>query len=302
MTHPKPFLPHISRPIFGRLPERKAVTIVAGFNCTDGIVICADTEHNAGVSKFERRKIVHFDDEECSVRFGYAGNTDYTDMAIDKMRRSLAGKGKTVQGIKDAFEEISLDVYNRHIKGFFDMHDPNRPQILLLAGIRLASGEMQLVKVTDTAVSPVASFDALGTGEYLARSMADWLYDEDIPVRLMRVIAINIVQQTKRYASGVGGSTHVSSLTRERQRRSVSLYDDSQFFWGIQGLLRPILLGCMDEAVSDEVFQQAQNRLIELFRDVRQAIKHQEESRKEFFRLRGAQPDQADPAAPNDSP
>jgi len=27
-----------------RLPERKAVTIIAGFKCSDGIVVCADTQ------------------------------------------------------------------------------------------------------------------------------------------------------------------------------------------------------------------------------------------------------------------
>lgn len=104
----------------------------------------------------------------------------------------------------------------------------------------------------------------------------------------MRVVALNIVQQAKRYASGVGGTTNVASLTREPQRRSVSVYDDTEFFWGIQRLLRPLLLACMDESVPDEEFQQRQDKLVELFRDVRRAVKHQEESRREFFRLHGS--------------
>lgn len=174
---PKPRFQYIPRPKPERLPERKAVTVIAGFVCCDGIVVAADTEHNSSVAKFQRKKIIYYEDADCAVRFAYAGHTDYTDMAIDKMRRAISTSDKTLPGMQAACEEVLLNVYGSHISPFFDMNDQNRPQILLLIAVRVTSGEMQLFRVVDTTVSPVAYFDALGTGEYLARSMADWLYD-----------------------------------------------------------------------------------------------------------------------------
>lgn len=204
-------------------------------------------------------------------------------MAVEKIIERLAGT-KNVQAIKSAFEEVAVDIASRHIKPFFDMQDPYRPQIALLAAIRMESGHLELLKISDTTVSTVEGYDVLGTGEHLARSLIDWLYDPMTSTRLMRVVALNIVQQTKRYVSGVGGSTNVVSLTQELQRRSVSVYDDSQFFFGIQNYLTPLLLACIDDTVTDETFTKHQERLIELFRDVRGATKHQRDSEKAFFK------------------
>jgi hypothetical protein len=54
---PKPFQ---QRP--KRLSERKSMTIAAGLLCTDGLLICADTEIG-GAAKFEQRKIRHGKDD-----------------------------------------------------------------------------------------------------------------------------------------------------------------------------------------------------------------------------------------------
>src|SRR5579862_4765061 len=151
----RPFLkPHPSfRPNPVRLQARKAVTIVAGFCCADGIVLCADTEHNAGLSKFQRKKILSYSDEECEVRFAGSGHSDYIDMTIEKMGLVLRGKGKTIEGIKEAFESVALDIHTRHIQPFFNMQDESRPQICLLVAVRLTTGQLELLKVAHTTVS-----------------------------------------------------------------------------------------------------------------------------------------------------
>jgi hypothetical protein len=160
---------------------RKAVTIVAGFRCIDGLVLCTDTEHSDGLSKFQRSKIQGYMDKDCVVRFAGAGHSDYIDMTIEKMMAALRGNKKYIEEIKDAFEEVALDVHTRHIRPFFDMSDPNRPLVRLLAIVRLTCGDLELLKISDTTVSAVDTYDVIGSGDHLARSLIDWLYDLHIP-------------------------------------------------------------------------------------------------------------------------
>jgi hypothetical protein len=223
-------------------------------------------------------------DKECVVRFAGSGHSDYIDMTIEKMMAALRGQGKDIQGIKDIFEKVALNIHRRHIKPFYDMQDDYRPQVCLLVMIRMASGELELLRISHTTVSVVEDYEVLGAGEHLARSLIDWLYDPMTPTRLMRVIAINIVQQTKRYVSGVGGTTHVASLVREPQtRESSGLYDDSEFFFGIQKYLRPLLLAAIDETTNDDLFSGCRDGLIGLLNDVRAATKQRHNLEDRFF-------------------
>jgi hypothetical protein len=290
--HPYPF----PRPKFDRLPERRAVTTVAGFRCYDGLVLCADTEHTAGLSKFQRRKILGYMDDECVIRIAGSGHSDYIDMTIEKMLFAMHGAGKNLKGIKDSFEAVALDVHNKHIRPFFDMHDETRPRIYLLAIIRFSSGQLEILKIADTTVSLVEDYEVLGAGEHLARSLIDWLYDPKISTRMMRVFAINIVQQTKRYVCGVGGTTHVVSLAHEPQRRDASIfYDDSEFFFGIQKYLKPMLIACLDEDVADNIFEGCKSALVELFSDVRAATKQKKDAEDRLFKRSTAQMSEPEP-------
>jgi hypothetical protein len=149
---------------------------------------------------------------------------------------------------------------------------------------RLKNGDLELFRVAHTTVSVVEDYEVLGTGEHLARSLIDWLYDPMTPTRLMRVVAINIVQQTKRYVSGVGGTTHVASLVREKQPRDAGLYDDSEFFFGIQKCLRPLLLASIDKQADDTHFSKCRDDLIGLLNDVREATKREHNLEESLFK------------------
>ncbi len=54
LPHPKP------KPEPKRLPQVKAMTIAAGFMCSDGIILCADSEHSDEITKFQRSKVFRF--------------------------------------------------------------------------------------------------------------------------------------------------------------------------------------------------------------------------------------------------
>ncbi len=61
------------------------MTIAAGIPCSDGIVICADTQHTQGTSKYEHPKT--WSVERDLVLTG-SGLSDYMKMAFDKLSNS----------------------------------------------------------------------------------------------------------------------------------------------------------------------------------------------------------------------
>ncbi len=118
---PLPFNPKLKRPL-----ERRAVTIVAGFKCVDGIVICADTQET--VNKISKRSVPKLRFEPSGLEgalltlgtpnplaVAFCGATDdgvFLDMLIDKAWKaaesatSLAEACESIEeSIKETYKE-----------------------------------------------------------------------------------------------------------------------------------------------------------------------------------------------------
>src|SRR5580692_11038029 len=112
-----------------RLLERRAVTIIAGFKITDGVVLCADTQETVGgISKrnvpklrFEPTGLRYkfdklrsgADPDDLAVAFcGATDNGPYLDMLVDEAWESAKGATSFAdacslikQSIKDTYRE-----------------------------------------------------------------------------------------------------------------------------------------------------------------------------------------------------
>jgi hypothetical protein len=144
-------LPHPSpKPAPERLPKVKAMTVAAGFLCSDGIILCADSEHADDKAKFQRPKVFRLDDK--GLLLTGAGTSSYIKMAFDKLCDEYTDTfPASPSAARTALEKVVIDIYANHIAPFFDVH--NRPFIHLLTGTRCANGEMALVKSEDTGVN-----------------------------------------------------------------------------------------------------------------------------------------------------
>ena len=112
---PKPLLQ--SKP--KRLPERKAVTIIAGFKCDEGVVICADTQESVEGSpskrhvpklRFEPSGQYHSGDDVAAAFCG-SGNGPF----IDKLIENAWQEAQTATNLDEACNEIeeSLTIAER---------------------------------------------------------------------------------------------------------------------------------------------------------------------------------------------
>ena len=149
-------------PFRERLKLRVDMTIAAGIRCSDGIIICADTEHTGDVSKFQETKIIPIEDH--TVITG-AGSTDYILMTADKLRDELkSAHPVNVADARQIVETVVQGVHAEHIFNFYDASDPNRPSMELIVAMRCSEGDLALLKTFNSAVRVGSQFEFAGSG------------------------------------------------------------------------------------------------------------------------------------------
>jgi hypothetical protein len=113
------------------------MTIAAGFRCYDGVVLCTDSEHYVGQSKFYGKKIFQAEARNASVYIAGAGHDDYIKSAAESMETEITGKIVSLDQIKAAFQEIVLDLYRTHFAPSRQANDPNSPSMSLLLAVKV---------------------------------------------------------------------------------------------------------------------------------------------------------------------
>jgi len=199
-----------------RLKEKK-VTIAAGFQCTDGIVLCADTELTIGVGlKRSGEKVwIHQGPiAPCAVVITGAGSFSYLEMLSEKIFDAIK-KTMTLVDIRAVVEREVKAIHTEHLFLFPDQD--NRPQVAILLAARDKTGALMLLQSYETAVSLVEHFQVLGTGtelgSYLAESVIGVTPNQiAMPVALAKLVAAYLLEQTKSYVPGCGKDSVIAVL------------------------------------------------------------------------------------------
>lgn len=198
------------------------MTIIAGFKCNDGVVLCADTQEtmsigDVGVSKRKVPKLKFEERSPFSLQM-----SGLTDMAvaicgagygpfIDKMADELWKTANACDNLDDAcylMEKRIKDIYTE----FGQIYQQGRcPEVELLYGIK-SGGSSRLFYANGPLVNEKSDYCAAGTGTYMADFIASNMQPNAINVSQCVVIAAYILFQTKEHADGCGGDSHIAVL------------------------------------------------------------------------------------------
>src|SRR5438552_15359344 len=111
----KPLPHHIPYPN-RRLP-REAVTLVAGFRCKNGVLICADTQHPGSYVKFAAPKL--WTDRRRAIVAGACTDVGYLKLAVYEVSVKLEKlKQWTENNVREAIEKALVKVYKASRAGF----------------------------------------------------------------------------------------------------------------------------------------------------------------------------------------
>ncbi len=181
------------------------MTITLGFQCFDGIVLCADSLESDGVTKRFVEKLWTYEvQDEWGIAIASAGEADLADSFNDDL--------KEVLGNSDFDEVILLSKLKLAIKSVRESY-PDAEFGFLAAVYGMPSLYKKLFRVTDESkhLGPIRRYQALGIGGGLATFLASQLYRNSMCVEECIRLGAFILAQVKEHTEGCGGPTSILS-------------------------------------------------------------------------------------------
>ena len=256
-----------------RLPERKAVTIGIGFHCTDGIVLCSDTQVTwEQFHKYYEHKITHHGEEgKWTVAFTYSGNPAVARMFDEKFQETLA-----LVGAKTPLDASTIQRAIETTLCLIDVLDNNPNALCLLCGIVIDNKEMRLVHTEGKIVSKVDSHHFIGAGDssvlrYLVPTLT--MHSDQFTAWRAIHVGIYLTCQAKRYVDGCGGDTDVLTITPKGRIRLTNYYNIEQNLLRLEFLMDRAATGLFDLTMPDEEFNDHLDRFVKAVKEERQELK-----------------------------
>lgn len=201
--------------------SRRAVTIIAGFKCRDGIVICADSQETVGSSKRSVPKIQFhkgpfpdfqnqdFINHDLAVVFAGAGDGPFIDKVAELAWQPIR-KASNIWQASTAIEAVIKDTYKEYGKIY---QQGQCPSAELVYGITMGK-----VSKLFHAYGPIVNekeYVSAGIGYYLADFLAGRMYQQHLSTRQCVILAAYILYQAKEHVEGCGGDSQIAVLREE---------------------------------------------------------------------------------------
>jgi hypothetical protein len=141
---------------FRRLREPKALTIAIAAKCTDGLVMCSDTQvtHPGGYKSHECKiSTIQLAENRGTLLLSYAGIPDDERAIVELISNNISGQDKTFEKVREALQDALNKVLGR-----------SKRNHQMLCGF-CDSGNFRLLKSSDRVISPVPIWDCVGYGD-----------------------------------------------------------------------------------------------------------------------------------------
>ena len=159
--------PATRRPNKRKRPQPKPMTIAAGFNFQDGLLISTDTQHGGG-SRLQASKIFTKDDYSNGLKtvFAYAGSMYSARMGVQHCESALEQlpAGADEIALREVIEAQLANLYTQTIAA---CPDPTDSGFDLIAGLWSPAGGLHAYRCHDPQVMEFPGYALAGVGEYL---------------------------------------------------------------------------------------------------------------------------------------
>ncbi len=197
------------------------MTVVIGLKFDKNIVLAADREENDSYLRYQVQKITRFGFPG-SMMLGITGDGDahFIDYSTERLRDYILTHHRlNVSRMSRAIETVLKDVFDQHI---FPTNLPaeDRPDFGLLIGVNLRS-ESKLFKTQQAVPVEVVDFAASGIGASYAYILLQRLWGS-LTLQSAVLLALYVVQQTKKHVSKVGGGTDIAIFMPQGKSATVT--------------------------------------------------------------------------------
>jgi hypothetical protein len=189
------------------------MTIAAGFRCSDGIVLCADSQMTAlDGTKYNAQKIFTYSENQVDVVIAFAGMEVFSKMCIERLARCVLTSD--LNSVEEVLRAEALGIHEAYAPRATTT--PTDYDLSVLVGVRFTSGEkdgMALYHIEGPAVSPpIKTFDCIGIGRTVARQAIGLFLGDSLTVQEASRIGVYCLKQTKDHVDACGGPSQVLML------------------------------------------------------------------------------------------
>ena len=233
------------------------MTIAAGIRCSDGIVICADTQHTQGNMKFDQTKIWGVGDH---LLMTGAGAANLMKMAFDKLAHEFTvGLPKNSFEARDTIENLVQTIHRQHVFPLYRVQHPSAQEMSLdlIVCIRCKNGELALIDTNLTTAKVIEEYEAVGTGRDVFLYWASRFLWRRLNLEVTGYLAKFFLRECKHVSSYVGGETVVATMFKSRADSKVyrvEAYEGYTLAWFPNSIVR-LLLAAIDRDISEEEFE-----------------------------------------------
>jgi hypothetical protein len=236
-----------------RLRWRMPMTIAAGFVCSDGLVLFADTEEQEGYMKTEVEKIQIYPGSNCSLLITNAGQGYLADSLIDRIFDEIETTTADEAAIISKIRETILKFHREEV-GLYPA-DNEHKQVGLILGLQVDERAAILLHSAATALRKVKQFAVIGFGAEI-KFLAQQMYQKGMPIKHGILIATHLLKTAIEHVQGCGGQSRIGTLSDggAQMRHIYDVWGDQRLFSYLQANYRAVLLSIPDEDITDEQY------------------------------------------------
>ena len=248
------------------------MTIAAGYVASDGVLICADTEHADDVAKYKKPKA--FKLKQHLIVTG-AGNSHLLKVATDRLFRTLAQPPADANAALDIVGDVIYELHERHIFNRYDAASHLRPTLSLIVAVRCADGKLTLIKTQDDSAAFGGAYASAGSGSHLFEYWASHFFDRQLDTEAASYLLLFVLREVKHHVPGCGGDSHVWVLNQDTDRWSKSgLVDEDVILAEFPRSVAQLLVDCIDyPATSDGRFKESTENFVRKINELRESLK-----------------------------
>jgi hypothetical protein len=201
------------------------MTIAASFCCSDGVVLCADSQLTfPEMLKYADSKLRIGKDLRCVPVFVFCGDIDYQKQCSSHFLAALSEAEREGRSLQAALEASALEMHRTYYEAYPNPEDKLQASMF----VSVFTGTRRTVhKIWGPKVSVVERMECLGAGMYLAQSLSSTYWEFGNDMKRTALAATYILSDVKRYVDGCGGSSQIICLSNKGDQ---SMYAQDSLF------------------------------------------------------------------------